>query len=389
MKIGIITCWSSLDNYGQQLQCWALQQWLCSRGHEPLLIRYRPLQRDTLWTRIMRNLTPSRIAKHLHLAGGAERRQDRQSTRWHAANNLRNPKRRFEQFRQDNLAQTETIYTSPDQLLLDPPHADAYITGSDQVWHDPLLNANISPFFLAFGDRSARRISYAASIGRDILPEERGTFAKLVAGLDAVSVREEDALRQCKEAGREDTILAADPTLLLPAAAYRRLATRPKKSSKPFVFVYSVNIYNPEEADFDAIEAFARERGLDIISTSGSGYVQAHDLCPRYPDCLPSVQEWLGLVDAAQCVVTTSFHGVVFAIKLHRPFLVVPLQGKDAKANGRLTTLLGTLGLDSRIYQFSESFAGQMDSPIDWTDVDSRLARMVESSENFLNANLK
>ena len=40
MKIGIITLWQSNDNYGQQLQCWALQQALLKLGHEPYLIRY-------------------------------------------------------------------------------------------------------------------------------------------------------------------------------------------------------------------------------------------------------------------------------------------------------------------------------------------------------------
>ena len=40
MKIGIVTFWESTDNYGQQLQCWALQQQLKKMGHTPYLIRY-------------------------------------------------------------------------------------------------------------------------------------------------------------------------------------------------------------------------------------------------------------------------------------------------------------------------------------------------------------
>lgn len=41
MKIGIITFWTSKDNYGQLLQCFALQQYLRKNGHEPYLIRYK------------------------------------------------------------------------------------------------------------------------------------------------------------------------------------------------------------------------------------------------------------------------------------------------------------------------------------------------------------
>ena len=40
MKIGIITFWSSKDNYGQLLQLFALQTFLKELGHEPFLIRY-------------------------------------------------------------------------------------------------------------------------------------------------------------------------------------------------------------------------------------------------------------------------------------------------------------------------------------------------------------
>ena len=40
MKIGIITFWTSEDNYGQVLQCYALQQYLRQAGHNPFLIRY-------------------------------------------------------------------------------------------------------------------------------------------------------------------------------------------------------------------------------------------------------------------------------------------------------------------------------------------------------------
>lgn len=40
-KIGIMTFWESNDNYGQQLQCWALQQVLIQMGCDPFLIRYQ------------------------------------------------------------------------------------------------------------------------------------------------------------------------------------------------------------------------------------------------------------------------------------------------------------------------------------------------------------
>ena len=40
MRIGIITYWQSYDNYGQLLQCFALQKYLMNLGYDVFLIRY-------------------------------------------------------------------------------------------------------------------------------------------------------------------------------------------------------------------------------------------------------------------------------------------------------------------------------------------------------------
>ena len=41
MRIGVITYWYSEENYGQILQCYALQQFLRNMGHEAFLIKYK------------------------------------------------------------------------------------------------------------------------------------------------------------------------------------------------------------------------------------------------------------------------------------------------------------------------------------------------------------
>lgn len=55
MRIGITTFWQSADNYGQALQCFALQQQLTKIGHEPFLIKYIPSQ----------DINPTSIAEKL------------------------------------------------------------------------------------------------------------------------------------------------------------------------------------------------------------------------------------------------------------------------------------------------------------------------------------
>ena len=62
MKIGIITFWDSSDNYGQIMQCFALQHYLRLQGHRPFLIRFSPApHRDGRLKRLARILRPSHV----------------------------------------------------------------------------------------------------------------------------------------------------------------------------------------------------------------------------------------------------------------------------------------------------------------------------------------
>lgn len=69
-----------------------------------------------------------------------------------------NVNRHFDQFMKDFVACTEQIYTK-DMLLSDPPLADAYICGSDQVWGGDWA------YYLDFAPDDKPLIAYAPSLG--------------------------------------------------------------------------------------------------------------------------------------------------------------------------------------------------------------------------------
>ena len=56
MQIGVLTLWQSKDNYGQMLQCYALQQYLREKGHEPFLISYRFIKEERQYTPLWKML---------------------------------------------------------------------------------------------------------------------------------------------------------------------------------------------------------------------------------------------------------------------------------------------------------------------------------------------
>ena len=132
MRIGIVTFWQSGDNYGQQLQCWALQRYLKGIGHEPFLIRY--LYKEPLWRKCLKLMAKTVLVYPL-----LRWWRHREVRRMEAVNRVKNKERRFEEFRKSHIYQTQRIYGSLKELRKDPPTADLYITGSDQVWHPVLL----------------------------------------------------------------------------------------------------------------------------------------------------------------------------------------------------------------------------------------------------------
>lgn len=388
MKIGIITCWQSLDNYGQQLQCYALQSLLRSWGHDVYLIRYAPEGAKPSFFSKVRSyiLHPQYVLLHLPFETKVKRNNniERQII---ATNKANNPIRKFESFRKDNLEMTSRIYKSADELIANPPQADIYITGSDQVWHDPYFDKDALGWFLQFGDDKARRLSYAASIGRLVPDGEKPLLRKFLSRFDAISVREESARLQCVEQGF-DAKVCLDPTMLLHADNYKRMAKAVATADK-FAFLYVLNVRSSDEFYWSEIKEYLDKKGISFKSVTGTGYYPARELIENNKNILATIPEWLGFIENAECIFTTSFHGTVFSILMHRPFLTIGLKGKYGKANSRMEQLLQHLGIPERILDPNKSIQEQMESPIDWDEIDDRIESIKKSSLEFLKENLK
>lgn len=386
LRIGIITCWASRDNYGQQLQCWALQEKLKQLGHSPYLIRYkRSPKRKGLFKRLL-SMPPRKIATKLLIRLVPSKRK-METARKQAVDYAlsHSSDRAFETFQAQNLEVSERCYTSISELRSDPPLADAYITGSDQVWYDPLDNADIDGMYLSFGDDDIKRIAYAVSIGRDILDSEIAHFSELVRRLDFVSVREASAKETCGSVG-VDASITADPTLLLDARTYERLVEKSDACppNDEYMFAYVINVENADEFRWQEIEEYADASRLPIRAAYSSGYYPAYELLPEVPGDYLTIPAWLAFIHDASCVVTSSYHGVVFAILFHRPFVSIPLNKEHSRANDRVSELLARLELSDRMLVGDRSLQDIMDTPIDWQDVERRLEVFRRASTDYL-----
>lgn len=385
MRIGIVTYWSSSDNYGQQLQCFALQKYLIGLGHDAYLIKYMPTSHIPLWRRIARSV------KYRLLVSSEQKEKDRNTKLISERNKLLNCRRGFKEFRDKYIKSTEIVYRNIKELRNNPPDADIYICGSDQVWNNSLKDPDTAGWFLDFGKPTAKRVSYAASIGRDIDSCEINRFTRYLKNFNAISVREQKAYALCHQLGFDKSIIAIDPTLLLNSSDYDLIeldSNGTNVAGKPYVFIYTLNIRTAEEIYWDDFQKIIAEDGLQIRSVSSSGYLPAQDLLPGIQNEQATIPEWLSLIKHSEYVITTSFHGVVFCLLYHKPFYAVLLNNEYSKGNDRIISLLESLHLANLIVSNSESLKQINFENIDWINVDAMIALLRQKSTHFIDDTL-
>lgn len=378
MNVGILTFHFS-DNYGAALQAYALRRCLTEQGHRASFIDYRPahiehggrLSLPTSPARLKANLKVVYLAlsSFINQHFGHEGQRDK-----------------FVRFREQFLGVGRPGAPTDNGASLAAARAfDLIVAGSDQIW-SPSQHFGFDPnYFLAFAESfRARKISYAASFGRDqVSPGEAAQLPYLLQHFDAISVREASGVALVEQATGQLPANVPDPTLL--HSDYSALTDRaPAPHHGPYVFCYGLRSPDNIRQTADLVSG---ELGCPVLSPHNPHRRWAEIGHTVYPD--PG--EWVALLKHAQFVVTNSFHGTVFALLFRKPFIVAGLTGEKASANARALNLLRAVGLEHR---FAAAFSAPnvqslMTSDIDWADVDQRLAALRHTGKAFLHAQLE
>ena len=228
-------------------------------------------------------------------------------------------------------------YRNIGELQADPPEADIYLVGSDQVWN-PILD--FSPaYFLMFGDKNTMRASYAASIGFNQYPKEyEAEFCERLKNIPYKSVREPEAQEILDSYGFPSEV-HADPTLLLSSADYDQIAITPK-ITRPYILLYLVGPVKKYNNIQKALKALYPDKLILNIPDRASRVKyadrEAADIGP---------EEFIGLIKHADAVVTASFHGTVFSLLYHKNFISLA----PNKTASRISNLLEMTGLSDRL----------------------------------------
>ena len=381
MQIGVLTLWQSKDNYGQMLQCYALQQYLREKGHEPYLISYRFIKEERQYTPLWKMLLKVYVIYPLVSLLGmcVEKRQlaDEEFEKY-----CHEKKRSFDDFLKKYINLSKT-YNDLDDLQKNPPVADCYVVGSDQVWAQLLSKPENSAFFLDFGDEKTKRIAYAASFSMNEYPENlRSKLTENLSRFNAISVRETQGIDICNSVGTKATKVV-DPTLLLGTKAFENISAKRLNPDK-YAFVYQLNIASPDEICWTDAQAYCNENHLDVIATASSGYFEGLEILKDAKYVYPSIPEWLSLIRYSEIVITTSFHGVVFSILFLKNFVYIPLKGAHSGGNARVLNLLSDLQIEEKCISDGRTFNDVASFEIDYSKCNRFLKEKVAESSSFL-----
>ena len=150
----------------------------------------------------------------------------------------------------------------------------------------------------------------------------------------------------------------------------------------PYIFAYLLNVGSKNDVHWYELKDYALKTNCDlkVCAVQGSEYLFCNkDLV------YPSPTEWLSYYKQARCVVTNTFHGTVFAIIHHKPFLCILQRGSSANQNTRMSSLLSTLGLEDRILNCEDSIEVSINRPINWQKVSTLITDWRKKSDAFLN----
>lgn len=334
MRIGIITFWKSVDNYGQILQSFALQQYLRNNGHDPFLIRYSDIVKKGAsfkWYRLLHYVIrlPQYVSWYI-----SEKLRQRKVFQYEKS--VAHIDRKFGEFMKKYLKFTEDIYTD-ETIHQDPPIADAYVCGSDQIWGGDWA------YYLDFVPENKPRIAYAPSLGglMSFDPDYERQLAMLLSKFAFIGMREQSGVDVCRRLGRNDAIKVVDPTLLLARGDYDKLRV-PTNVDKPYIFAYILG--NPMTCSVAEIMDYAHLMHKELKYVVSAGQLDG------YEHLYPQVGEWIDLISHADIVITNSFHGTVFSLIYNRPFITILLNQGYERMNTRVVELLTECNLTQQLY---------------------------------------
>lgn len=363
MKIKTITC-HNVANYGAALQAYALQTFLESLGHNVEIIDYTPsyMKIYDLWT-IPSNSKLYKLSHYSRIFSSIYALK--------AYISLFPTMKRIKSFKtfNSNFLKLTKNYSSYENLVANPPIADLYIAGSDQIWSTYLKNGKDPAFYCAFGDLQTRRISYAASFG---FPEIKGgynTFVKcMLTGLNSISTREDSGKKIVEELGLNATQVF-DPVMLLNQKDWIKLLNiKSPLIKEKYILVY--DIFHIDERLRQFSKSLSQKYNLRIVAINDKKTTPYADININNAGPI----EFINLIANAEYILADSFHATAFSVIFKKEFYIFYIKENIS----RIQDFLNNINLSERLNSSTELLK------INWEEHEYLINKKINESKSYL-----
>ncbi len=261
------------------------------------------------------------------------------------------------------------------------PKLDLLVIGSDEVFNCLQSNSDVGFSLELFGKRNRAKqlISYAASFGNTTMERlcSYGVDKKIAHCLkrfDAISVRDNNSGHIVRQFTGEEPVYHLDPVLV---GNFDSIVQDNVKIDN-YIIVYGYSgRFTDEEGE--VICEYAKRKGKKIVTLCGK---------QRFGDehivCAPS--EVLAYFQHADEVISDTFHGNIFSIITHKPFVAIIRDSVDGAYGNRekLEDMLLRTKMQNRILENIEDLDIIMQQPIDYATTDLIRQRERENAMQFL-----
>ena len=376
MRIAITT-WYGGINAGTFFQLYGLYTYLKKKGHYVEVIRYESQPNDFLPKGFLYYLFQFKNGFLKKINSIIERKRLKRIIEpYKLESELRN--NRFQEF-YDQIKFTERVCSDEDFERLNE-RFDIFIVGSDQIWNPTLLNRR---YLLDYVHHDKLKVSYGPSVGTSfIFKKALDNYKKYLFDFDYISTREK-VLQNALTAILNKTVQhVLDPSMLISKEEYLKIAEYPLQiPKKSYLLCYFMpNNKNEEEK----IRRYAQKHSLQIVSMVMNSYSYTIKDAVIYASAGP--RQFVGLIENAAVVMTSSFHCSLFSIMLNQDLFVFEhkLAGKSANISTRYIELLETFGLKHRLIGENEDIDGKHLEKIDYHYVNQVFQAQFKNSVDFL-----
>ena len=218
---------------------------------------------------------------------------------------------------------------------------DILMVNSDQTWRN-FDNYFYDYAFLKFAYKwKIKKFIYGASLGYDYwtLTKQDEKIAKiLLKNFNGISVREKGSIKLIEQHLGIKPLLVLDPTLLIDKKYYLDLINNYKSNisvKNEYIFTYSF-VYIKKMSNF-------LEKARKALNFKVYDY---------YLNNQSKIEDFIYGIMNCKAVVTSSYHGTIFAIIFNKPFISFLYKNSPKE---RILSLGKLLGFENRIFEYNQS----------------------------------